>query len=75
MLNQLTYSANPAASVHCAAVGGVSAAATGAEKKQERHCQLQGNPTHAAIIGLGRSGLATLADAVQGGATGTRMTR
>ena len=59
MLNQMTQLANHPALLNCVAVGGVSAAATGEEVKLERHCQLQGNPSHAAIIGLGRSGLAT----------------
>lgn len=59
MLNQHTQFANSSVSLSVMSVGGMSSAATGEKKASRQRCQLQGNPEHAAVIGLGRSGLAT----------------
>ena len=59
MLNQLTQFASPSAALHIMAAGDRSSSVTEDEKKFSPRCQLQGNPGHAAVIGLGRSGMAT----------------
>ena len=59
MMNQHTQLANSSVPLSVMSVGGMSSAATGEKKASRQRCQLQGNPEHAAVIGLGRSGLAT----------------
>ena len=58
-MNQHTQLANSSVPLSVMSVGGMSSAATGVKKASRQRCQLQGNPEHAAVIGLGRSGLAT----------------
>lgn len=59
MLNQFTQFACPSAALHIMSAGDRSSSATKDEEKFSPRCQLQGNPGHAAVIGLGRSGMAT----------------
>ena len=59
MLNQHTHTVNSFAVQNVMSVTGASSTATGEKKTSGQRCQLQGNPGHAAVIGLGRSGLAT----------------
>mgnify|MGYP001815023311 CR=1 FL=1 len=59
MLNQYTQVINSSLPQNVISAGGISSSVTGEKKKPEQRCQLQGNPGHAAIIGLGRSGLST----------------
>ena len=59
MLNQYTQVINSSLPQNVISAGGISSTVTGEKKKPEQRCQLQGNPGHAAVIGLGRSGLST----------------
>ncbi len=59
MLNQHTHIVSSSALQSVMSVTGTSSTATREKKMSGQRCQLQGSPGHAAVIGLGRSGLAT----------------
>ncbi len=59
MTGQHIHFANSSEAACFMTVNDLLGSSAGGERKPKRACQLQGSPAHAAVIGLGRSGLAT----------------